>query len=386
MEPLVCGLWTSLYWVRSAVGLLQEAVAVGLITGGPPFTHPRIPDRAHYLGSFTPQTCSDEYITSIQHLLTHYQYEIAHPLLSSRRRRKSGEISSAVPLVINTQGWVKGLGEDLLRAIESASSPTHVFAFESPLPLEESAIEVGPGWTSSPPPPSLGFTPLPGSKVFTLQSAPVSPLLARHTPSDLRTLSMMTYFHSRLSPSSPPEPTWDFSLPLLATPPWQVDLSPTASGGMRRVIMSGEGADSIDASELGLALNGNIVALLEETEQDPARERVFDPLEPRPAMEDCTYLGLALVRGITPLPVEPQSYRLHLLTPLHAEGLRRANAIVRNGAIELPLCGMLDWRNPNASELAGVAWDEAPFLDVSGVVGVGGERRRFRRNLMRKGQ
>ena len=395
-----------------------------LTDAGPPFTHPRIPEKAHYLGSFTPQSCPDEYITCIQQLIQHYQYEIAHPLLGSHSRSSSNgktRISSVVPLVINTQGWVKGLGEELLHSIELAAIPTHIYGFEAPYEIESSGTGAGTGaagWTSSPPPPLRYPNHSHQVKTYTLTSAPVSPLLARHTPSDLRTLFLISYFHSHshshsyahsLDSISTRTTTWDFSRPLLAIPPYQVNLSITDLAPLKRVIMLGESGDSIHPSDLPLALDGQIVALVEESDQDPARATLFDPSEPELGKEESTYLGLALIRAIKPLSNPPtlhpysnetetetvaerererEGYQLHILSPLPLDILRRANTIVRNGAVELPLCGMLDWRSPtpNAPDLAGTRWEEVPYLDVSGVVGVGGERRKFRRNLMRKGQ
>lgn len=152
--------------------------------------------------------------------------------------------------------------------------------------------------------------------------------------------------------------------------------------------MSGEGSEAISPSDLGLALSGNIVALVEMNELDP-NGPIYDPEVPPPSLEETTYLGLALVQGLRQMPVnedQTQGFTLDLLTPLPEAVLARANCIIRNGAVELPLCGMLDWRSPNAQDLASVKWEDVPYLDVSGVVGVGGERRRFRRNLMRKGQ
>jgi polynucleotide 5'-hydroxyl-kinase GRC3/NOL9 len=204
---------------------------------------------------------------------------------------------------------------------------------------------------------------------------------------------MIAYFHSFLSTSST-NTRWDFTAPLLAIPPYQIDLSP--SGPLKRVLVSGEGGDAILPADLGIALNGNIVALAEITDLDPSAP-IFDPSAPPPSLEEINYLGLALVRGLRPNEThrgasaegdnedQAQGYTLHLLTPLPAEVLSRANCIIRNGAVELPLCGMLDWRASNAQDLAGTKWEEVPYLDVSGVVGVGGERRKFRRNLMRKG-
>jgi len=282
-----------------------------------------------------------------------------------------------VPLVINTQGWVKGLGEELLRSIETSTSPSHVFTFESEEPIPNGHGN-GQGWTSSPPPefPS-GYTHLSRAPIIhTIQSAPITPLLARHTPSDLRTLSMIAYFHAHLS-----NQTWDFNTPLLAIPPYQVELSTSTISPLRRVYISGEGSESLIPQDLGLALNGNTVALIHEIDQDPNIESLYDPSRPIP-LDESTFLGLALIRG---LKSTGEGFTLHLLTPLSEESLGKANAIIRNGAVELPLPGMLDWRAPNAGDLAGVKWEDVPYLDVSGVVGVGGERRRFRRNLMRKG-
>jgi polynucleotide 5'-hydroxyl-kinase GRC3/NOL9 len=248
--------------------------------------------------------------------------------------------------------------------------------------LDEPAITNGNGngngWTSSPPPefPS-NYTHLARPPVLhTIQSAPITPLLARHTPSDLRTLSMIAYFHAHLETQ-----TWNFNIPLLAIPPYQVELSISQSSPLRRVYISGEGSESIISEDLGLALNGNIVALIHEVDQDPNIESLYDPSSPIP-LDETTNLGLALIRG---LKATEEGYTLHLITPLGEEILGKANAIIRNGAVELPLPGMLDWRAPNAGDLVGVKWEDVPYLDTSGVLGVGGERRRFRRNLMRKG-
>ena len=283
-----------------------------------------------------------------------------------------------VPLVINTQGWVKGLGEELLRSIETSTSPSHVFTFETEEPVSTNGNGNGQGWTSSPPPEfPANYTHLSRAPVVhTIQSAPVTPLLARHTPSDLRTLSMIAYFHAHLDTQ-----TWNLTSPLLAVPPYQIELSAAQASPLRRVYISGEGSESILPEDLGLALNGNIVALIHEVDQDPNIEALYDPSRPIP-LDETTYLGLALVRGLKPTE---EGFTLHLLTPLGEEELRKANAIIRNGAVELPLPGMLDWRASNSGDLAGVKWEDVPYLDVHGVVGVGGERRRFRRNLMRKG-
>lgn len=342
---------------------------------GPPFTHSRLPDVAHYLGTYAPLTCPDEYIAAIRHVLTFYRYQLQYPTGASS--------SDVVPLIINTQGWVKGLGEDLLRAIEESTEPTHIFNFESPSE-EENAHPAGGGWTNSPPAHANGlpfvdsFAPLdnrssPRAIQYILECAPTSPLQARYTSADLRILSLMTYLHFDFSSSK-----WNFSIPLLAMHPWQIEVG----SSIEHIILIGEGADGVVEEDLTLALNGSMVALLETTE--PLVGPAYVQGRSYPAFNDSNFLGLALVRDAV---VSPTALKLHLLSPVPPAQLSKARILVKNGALELPLCGMIDWRSGGMSEdgLVGMKWEDVPFLDVAGVEVAGGERRRFRRNLMRKG-
>ncbi|WWD18617.1 hypothetical protein CI109_103070 [Kwoniella shandongensis] len=357
---------------------------------GPPFTHPAVPVRAHYLGTFTPLTCPDEYIAAIRQLIEHYRYNV-----QLTGEADDEKIGSVIPLIINTQGWVKGLGEDLLREIEAVAEPSQLYAFESAVQEDENNYQ-GPGWTQSPTWGSNLALPSTATKTFTLETAPISPLQARYTPADLRVLSTITYFHSSLVSqtaehlengdiaSTPTSFTssvrWDFSAPLLASPPWEVEYG--LGKAINRVHFIGEGSDGVVEEDLPVALNGAIVALHEVLDvPDEEDQKLYSQGRPLPPLESVNFLGLALVRAVTPEII-------HLITPLPPSKLARCSVIVKNGAIELPTPGMLDWRSGGVSEegMAGNGWDEVPFLDVSGVEVVAGERRRFRKNIMRKGQ
>lgn len=321
--------------------------------------------------------------------------------------------SDVVPLVINTQGWVKGLGEELLRSIESMACPTHVFDFEpEPSPTADHPSHA-PGWTRSPVHQfaSLPFSPVEdrenangnGTGMVSyqlLETAPVSPLHTRYTPADMRVLATLSYFYSRISPgpgvlsvSDPnPNPTvhtssWDYSTPLTEQSPWEAILGEA----IREVYVIGEGSDGVVPSDLPLALNGSVVALLERLtpstleQNSNAHDRApsYVQARPPPSVDETTFLGLALIRAVSP----NSPIKLHLLTPLPGDVLRRATIMVKNGAIELPAPGMMDWRDTRADRAARGGWEvpeEMPFFE-SGEAGVGGERRRFRRNIMRKG-
>ncbi|WVQ96487.1 hypothetical protein IAU59_003592 [Kwoniella sp. CBS 9459] len=388
---LECDLGQGEFGCGGVVGLwvLDRAVI------GPSFTHPLVPHRAHYLGTYTPLTCPDEYIASIRNLIEHYKYELQYPTFPPS---SSSKVTETIPLVVNTQGWVKGLGEELLSSIEGMTEPTHIYSFES---VEEESYQ-GPGWTTSPTwqnaqlPFDGSSYPYPAEssgnnaavvKRFKLDPAPVSPLQARYTAADLRVLSIISYFHSTLSPSGT---RWDFTAPLLAQPPWEVEYG--VGKAIEKVYMIGEGSEGVIESDLPLALNGSVVALLEYTEQpveDQDQEGVYVQARPAPSLESVNCLGLALIRAVVPSNSSTGGEgRLHLLTPLPPSVLARCKAIVKNGAIELPNPGMMDWRLPLTEEgMTGIGknWDQVPFFDVSGIEVVGGERRRFRKNIMRKG-
>jgi polynucleotide 5'-hydroxyl-kinase GRC3/NOL9 len=221
----------------------------------------------------------------------------------------------------------------------------------------------------------------------------------------MRVLSTLSYFYSHISPglisvsgpnSTPKADTssWDYSSPLTEQSPWEVVLGET----IREVYVIGEGSDGVVPSDLPLALNGSVVALLERltpssssssssTHGQNRMEHEHHPsyvqARPPPPLDETTFLSLALIRAVSPnLPI-----KLHLLTPLPGDVLRRATVMVMNGAIELPAPGMMDWRDTRGDGVGRGGWEvpeEMPFFET-GEAGVGGERRRFRRNIVRKG-
>ncbi|ORX37251.1 hypothetical protein BD324DRAFT_435981 [Kockovaella imperatae] len=304
---LECDLGQSEFSCGGVVGLWTVTEPVL----GPAFTHPAIPTRAYHLGEYTPLSCPEAYISAIRQLIDYYRYEMEGPL------------------VINTQGWIKGLGEDLLKAIESAAEPTHVFTFEA---------EGG-----SPP---TYTVPLGGIHRI-LQPAPTSPLQARYTPSDFRILGMMSYLKAMLG-----EGRWG------ASQSWEVNIP----GTIQNVYLVGQGSDGVINEDLELALNGALVGLL----QSEPEETIYEPGR-RP---DGVFLGYGIIRWIQPSSL---GFKVALSSPLPSSALASVNAIVKNGAMELPLCALLE------------AGEDVPFVDYSAIEGPGLERRRIRRNIMRKG-
>jgi polynucleotide 5'-hydroxyl-kinase GRC3/NOL9 len=245
---------------------------------------------------------------------------------------------------------------------------------------------------------------------------PVSTALsAHHTPVDHRALSILSYFHAVFPGPSTSEDARNLCathwtpVSLIARAPYDVDWAAAFPGGLA---IAAPGGEDVIPSEVARVLPGAVVALVAATFDTPSGPAAgttewgyVQGAQPSPpSSSHC--VGLALVRGVCPrappaavepgapgLPVE--GARAQLLTPLPPTLLGAANCAVK-GALELPLWGWLG--TPQAAgggdSVAGWPRVRVPFLrwppDARRTDGVpspaGAERRRVRRNLMRRGQ
>lgn len=280
-------------------------------------------------------------------------------------------------------GWNKGLGADLIRQIEDMVEPTHIFEVAAPV-FER-------GW-SAPPSTNDAFM-RPSTSLHTLESIPASILANNYAPADHRILSILSYLHAVFPSSSSSElqqitaTSWDTALPLCAHAPYEVDWTQA----LDKVYLTGAGAEDVASSEIKRVLNGAIVGLIScepgaiDMDVDATSSEVTNKVPysqgstpVSPSISTCH--GIALIRAIS-----PSSSHIHLLTPLPAELLAKCRVIMK-GDLELPVWGMLDFRSEGDEAVAGVERNKVPYLQWGKGEGIGGERRRIRRNLMRKGQ
>ena len=284
-------------------------------------------------------------------------------------------------------GWNKGLGADLTRQLEDMVEPTDVFEFE----IEASAF--GRSWPDAAPLPHKDPFGQSKSKSHVLEPITASILMNNYSAADHRILSMLSYFHAVFPFSQPKDlqqicaSSWDTVVPLCARPPYEVDWMQ----GLDNVFLTGAGMEDVIPAEIERVLNGAVVGLIscepdaidvegDFNQSSKAVPYVQGASPVSPFVSACR--GLALVRSVSPTHTH-----MHVLTPLPPRLLATVRVMVK-GDLELPVWGMLDFRSDageRGGTIAGIERCKVPYLQWGKGEGIGGERRRVRRNLMRKG-
>lgn len=277
---------------------------------GPPFTHQRSPDHMIYYGHSSCESDLERYLDTLKSLW--------------HRRPHSRE----GPVIINTMGWVKGFGFQLLVDMLRFFPVTHV-------------VQLGHGGThqcSSLTPESLrtaqGFQTHPPTQSalseFTESHAPLRTYVhlsvqsefegvgtqgkAKHQRSnELRELSLLAYLSQLQSPDPGPV------RPLHSLTPYQVPHSAVALGALHCEVMP---------SHMFYAANASLVALCCVREKVTGRGGpVLLPQGPL-----CPCVGFGILRG-----VDMVRGLYYLLTPIDPNVLRNVNCLLL-GAISLPSC------------------------------------------------
>jgi polynucleotide 5'-hydroxyl-kinase GRC3/NOL9 len=320
------------------------------------------------------------YLSAIQALLQSYRLDIQSPIVDAADDNQDDpRIVDFVPLVVNTMGWDKGLGADLTRQIEDMVAPTNVFEV---LVFER-------GWPAVASLPKKDLFTESNTRLHTLEPIAASILVNNYSPADHRIISILSYFHAVFPPSRSSDfqqisaSSWDTALPLCARPPYEVDWTQA----LDKVFLTGTGMEDVIPSEIARVLNGAIVGLVGcepgaidlDVNSDSFRNDIpYTQGAPAvsPFISSCR--GLALVRSVS-----STCTHMHILTPLPPHLFATCRVMVK-GELELPVWGMLDFKERDT--IAGIEKSKVPYLQWGKGEGIGGERRRVRRNLMRKGQ
>lgn len=286
-----------LHLFSSTSSLAQKESSLPIIS--PNWASSRIPIKAHFFGDTTPRDDPGTYLRFIQDLLSVYR-DLCEREKMSLDPESEDEVDFGIPLVINTCGWSKGLGSDLLNQIENISRPSHVFNLEAGQigvgsEQDDESLEKKP-LRRKPYLDHLGHEIGIGSLIFNLNSfesvlkstesnSKQGSGVKKLNQSDSRTISLMAYFHSTSIPShqdnandsdlfesSIPNhdspslsisnhsslPRYDFSKPLMFSKPYIIDIETGLRGGLHVL----DFGSRIENRHKLKALNGIIVGIV----------------------------------------------------------------------------------------------------------------------------
>ncbi|KAF9287313.1 hypothetical protein BGZ68_001973 [Mortierella alpina] len=330
----------------------------------------------------------DYYMACIKELVRTYYAEVSHTRSwedTDDDYHSDDDEDEHIPLVINTQGWIKGMGYDLLLQLLDYTAPSHIFGFHSPssgesnLPQSFFTTMKEQAHLAGRQQPSFSYV----SAVVLGDESSASPFTKYH-PADHRALALLSYFYlsqeqdmDHSSPNSSDKRTWDFSQALVVRRPWCWDWN--QAKGIWVLF------DQVPPSQILHVLNASLVALTGDKEDrdndgsgmldgnhqqvEPANDASpgkaaplnYFPLGqyPPPPPEHTTCHGLAIIRSI-----QPSTHTLHILTPIPLDKLRKCNGIVK-GAIHMPIHASLDHNEDNSKVpgVAGVPWKNVPYLN-----------------------
>uniref|UniRef100_A0A8C1SAS8 Polynucleotide 5'-hydroxyl-kinase NOL9 n=1 Tax=Cyprinus carpio TaxID=7962 RepID=A0A8C1SAS8_CYPCA len=273
---------------------------------GPPFTHLRDPEHMVYYGQADCQADIDRYLESLKSLWRH--------------------VSGESPVIINTMGWIRGHGFQILIDLIRLFSVTHVVqlsfgnAPQCQL-LTPDLLRTARGWQTHPPtPPTLTEEPASHPSIrshvfFSVQSefegAGTSGVMQHQRSNELRDLALLSYFSQLQSPEPGP------IRPLHCLIPYQVPHSAVAVGVTHC---------EVAPNNILYAANASIVGLCCLSEKVMGRGGPV-VLSQTPI---CQCVGLGVLRG-----VDMARGLYFLVTPVSPSVLRHVNCLLL-GEITLP--------------------------------------------------
>ncbi|KAG4303956.1 hypothetical protein PORY_002609 [Pneumocystis oryctolagi] len=344
----------------------------------PPFTHCTLPSllKAHFLGNTSPQNDPKHFLLSVEDMI--------------------GICKNDVPIIINTPAWTKGIGLELLSKIINLSNCTHVIYIGLELLSKiinlsncTHVIYIGSETNleifniKSTLPSSTRLSILPSIREF----FDISEVL-KINATDLRTLSMVSYFHSVDLLENNYCINWNFNLSLLNMNPWIVKYDGDLNGIDAISVLN----TAVHPDDFYYAINGTIMALIvadiEENNKNKweshiIKSRDFLPIlniEKNPINPKYSHcLGLCILRGIS-----IESRELQILTPISTFILNKylntnKKLILMRGCLEMPICLMFNYKS---SKITHIDWIKAPYLSIEDE-GIGSKAWHPRRNIER---
>ena len=249
-------------------GMVTAQLITETRIGAPVTSNRMVPISARFLGETSPREEPDMY--------AQYVEQVCKDGISFASEMQC-------PIIINSDGWLSGIGAQLLNHLKHQVNPSHVatLQFES-LPMKDAILNV--------------CKDMPRECIYTIMS-PRKDRDAVYTSAMTRDLQTAAYFSKELA------------------------MGRVYNVGIEHMkVASVDGF--LDPKIVHMALNGSVVALVLETGSTEHNDK---------RILQGNVCGLGLVRG-----VDTEEGILYLTTPVPTDTLEKCDALILSGAIQLP--------------------------------------------------
>lgn len=309
---------------------------------GPPFCHQRQPLHSCYFGGNSPADDPDYYVRCLQQCYKYYQ-----------------QLDTKLPLIVNTMGWTKGLGLDLMVDTLQLIKPDFVIQLDCrnqsmnfPA-LTPDFITDQQGWIAKSQ--SFGGESIEVPDKYNHKLIMIeSPVAQQEQYSiklkalDHRNLSILGYLSQCIEPG----------MTLTSVPPYVVSWNTIGVHVIHEVVQR---------SQVMYALNGSIVALCNADLSQAHRDDDNSPWWFKQSPDNARCIGFGLVRGI-----DPENRNIYIITPVSPVQLKQVNTLIR-GSTNIPEQVLLKQKSSGT----------LPYVDIT-TSSTGASALRQRKHMPRK--
>ncbi|GER53145.1 polynucleotide 5'-hydroxyl-kinase NOL9 [Striga asiatica] len=253
----------------------------------------KTPERCFFFGDISSKRDPAIYLTYISALYDHYTKKYCTV------NNRETEDSAGLPLVINTPGWVKGIGYELLVDMLKHMSPTHVVKIQ--ISAESKNLPAGAFWLDEGNADAVTVIEISAA----LQDNFKRSILVRKDARLLRDLRVMAYFRQCFPSDVTISTIKELARALASHPPYEIPISSIKIKHLHCQVPVTETFYSLNASIVGLAVDST-------SDQFP----------------QC--VGLGIVRGI-----DTFNGVLHVITPVPQQCLEDVDLLLQ-GFIQIP--------------------------------------------------
>ncbi|XP_068664382.1 polynucleotide 5'-hydroxyl-kinase NOL9 [Aristolochia californica] len=260
----------------------------------------KTPERCIFFGDTSSKRDPKAYLSSIYRLYDYYHMEY----YQSDKLRSSEKFP--LPLVINTPGWVKGIGYEIIVEMLRYIQPTHVVQIR--ISAEKKNLPSGLFWMDGNQKGHVNLINLSAA----LQDSSNRSLLIKKDSRRLRDARIIAYFRQCFPCNFTITTNKELAHALACHPPYEIPLSKVKVLHLHCTVSRNEIFHSLNATIVGLAVDHRT----SEESKDYAPWCV----------------GLGIIRGVD-MPKE----LLYVITPVPLSHLDKVNVFLR-GYIEIPTC------------------------------------------------